>query len=55
MPTVVLVCKNLALSYGNFSRAFPSLVEAYKTADVIKIPLEVVRSIHQESEIFRQR
>lgn len=47
--------QNLALSYGNFSRAFPSLVEAYKTTDVIKIPLEIIRSIHQESEVFRQR
>lgn len=47
--------QNLALSYGNFSRAFPSLVEAYKTADVIKIPLEIIRSIHQESATFRQR
>ena len=47
--------QNLALSYGNFSRAFPSLVEAYKTTDVIKIPLEVVKLMHQESEIFRQR
>lgn len=47
--------QNLALSFGNVSRAFPSLVEAYKTADVVKIPLEVVRTIHQESEIFRQR
>lgn len=47
--------QNLALSYGNFSRAFPSLVEAYKTTDVIKIPLETIRLIHQESELFRQR
>ena len=47
--------QNLALSYGKFSRAFPSLVEAYKTTDVIKIPLEIIRSIHQESEVFRQR
>lgn len=47
--------QNLALSYGNFSRAFPSLVEAYKTTDVIKIPLETIRSLHQESETFRQR
>ncbi len=47
--------QNLALSYGNFSRAFPSLVEAYKTADVVKIPLETIRLIHQESEVFRQR
>ena len=47
--------QNLALSYGHFSRGFPSLVEAYKTTDVIKIPLETVRSLHQESEVFRQR
>jgi hypothetical protein len=47
--------QNLALSYGEFSRAFPSLVEAYKTTDVIKIPLETIRLIHQESAIFRQR
>lgn len=47
--------QNLALSYGNFSRAFPSLVEAYKTTNVIKIPLETIRLIHQESEVFRQR
>ncbi len=47
--------QNLALSYGNFSRAFPSLVEAYKTTDVIKIPLETIRLIHRESELFRQR
>lgn len=47
--------QNLALSFGNVSRAFPSLVEAYKTADVVKIPLEAVRVLHQESEIFRQR
>ena len=47
--------QNLALSYGHFSRGFPSLVEAYKTTDVIKIPLEIVRSLHQESEVFRQR
>ena len=47
--------QNLALSYGHFSRGFPSLVEAYKTTDVIKIPLETVRSLHQESKVFRQR
>ena len=47
--------QNLALSYGHFSRGFPSLVEAYKTTDVIKIPLETVRSLHRESEVFRQR
>lgn len=47
--------QNLALSYGYFSRAFPSLVEAYKTTDIFKIPLETIRAIHQESELFRHR
>lgn len=47
--------QNLALSYGKFSRAFPSLVEAYKTTDVVKIPLAAIRTLHLESEIFRQR
>ena len=47
--------RNMALSFGNVSRTFPSLVEAYKTADVVKIPLEAVKAIHQECEIFRQR
>ncbi len=47
--------QNLALSFGNVSRAFPSLVEAYKTADVIKIPLEIVRVLHEESAEFRDR
>ena len=47
--------RNLALSFGNVSRTFPSLVEAYKTADVVKIPLEIVKTIHQECEVFRQR
>jgi len=47
--------QNLALSYGNYSRAFSSLVEAYKTTDVVKIPLAAIRAIHQESELFRQR
>ena len=47
--------RNMALSFGNVSRTFPSLVEAYKTADVVKIPLEIIRTIHQECEVFRQR
>lgn len=47
--------RNMALSFGNVSRTFPSLVEAYKTADVIKIPLEIVKAIHQDCETFRQR
>jgi hypothetical protein len=47
--------QNLAFSFGKVSRSFPSLVEAYKTADVIKIPLEVIRTLHNESELFRTR
>lgn len=47
--------QNLALCYGNVSRAFPSLVEAYKTTDILRIPLRAVRSIYQESELFRHR
>lgn len=47
--------QNLAFSFGQVSRSFPSLVEAYKTADVIKIPLEVIRTLHNESEIFRTK
>lgn len=47
--------QNLALSFGRVSRAFPSLVEAYKTADVVKIPLSIVKAIYEESEVFRQR
>ena len=53
-PNSCFGMQNLALSYGNFSRAFPSLVEAYKTTDVIKIPLETIRLLHQESNTFRQ-
>ena len=47
--------QNLAFSFGEVSRSFPSLVEAYKTADVIKIPLDVVRTLHDKSELFRTR
>jgi hypothetical protein len=47
--------RNLAFSFGNGSRGFPSLVEAYKTADVIKIPADIIRVIYEESEVFRQK
>ncbi|MGV2828914.1 Crp/Fnr family transcriptional regulator [Myxosarcina sp. GI1(2024)] len=47
--------RNLPFSFGHVSRAFPSLVEAYKTADVVKIPLEVVEALHDRSEVFRAR
>ncbi|NER85028.1 MAG: Crp/Fnr family transcriptional regulator, partial [Leptolyngbya sp. SIO1D8] len=47
--------RSLALSYGQFVRGFPSLVEAYKTTDVVKIPVEVVADLYEESEAFRNR
>lgn len=47
--------RNLPFGYGQVARSFPSLVEAYKTTDVAKIPWEVVNTLHQESEIFRER
>jgi hypothetical protein len=47
--------RNLPLGYGRVSRAFPSLVEAYKTTDVLKIPLATVQALYEESETFRHR
>ncbi|MDB9527956.1 Crp/Fnr family transcriptional regulator [Oscillatoria sp. CS-180] len=47
--------RNLALGPAPVTRAFPSLVEAYKTTDVIKLPVEIVRELYAESEIFRDR
>ncbi len=47
--------QNLAFSYGLVSRGFPSLVEAYKTTDIIKVPLAMVEALYQSSEAFRQR
>lgn len=46
--------RSLPCSYGLVSHGFPSLVEAYKTADVIKIPLEAVEGFYQD-EVFRKR
>ncbi|MGB7417237.1 MAG: Crp/Fnr family transcriptional regulator [Thermosynechococcaceae cyanobacterium] len=40
---------------GLVYRGFPSLVEAYKTADVIKIPQAVIQRLYQESSVFQRR
>lgn len=42
--------RSLPFSYGLATRAFPSLVEAYKTTQVIKIPLESLQKLCQDSE-----
>ncbi|MBR8830008.1 MAG: hypothetical protein N5P05_003335 [Chroococcopsis gigantea SAG 12.99] len=47
--------RSLPFSYGLASRAFPCLVESYKTTHVIKIPLPVVEKVYAENEIFRER
>ncbi|MEM9008330.1 MAG: Crp/Fnr family transcriptional regulator [Cyanobacteria bacterium P01_F01_bin.86] len=47
--------RSLPVGCGLVSRAFPSLVEAYKTTDVVKIPVESIQALHDESEIFRDR
>ncbi len=47
--------RSLPFSYGLVSHGFPSLVEAYKTADVIKIPLEAVQGFYRDNEVFRRR
>ena len=47
--------RSLSVSYGQISHGFPSLVEAYKTTDVIKLPLELVQAIYNDNAIFRSR
>jgi hypothetical protein len=46
---------DLPFGYSLFSHAFPSLVEAYKTTDVVKLPLEAVQQLYQEHDEFRDR
>ena len=47
--------RSLPFSHGLASRAFPSLVEAYKTTHVVKVPLDTVQAIYETSEVFRDR
>lgn len=47
--------RNLPLSWGQACRAFPSLVEAYKTTTVVKIPLPHIRLLYEDSTVFRER
>ncbi len=47
--------RSLPIAYGQAGRAFPSLVEAYKTTDVVKIPAHLVQTLYEDSDRFRQR
>ncbi len=46
---------SLGLGYGQVCHGFPSLVEAYKTTDVVKIPQATVQALHQSSPEFQSR
>lgn len=46
---------NLSFSYGLAARAFPCLVESYKTTHVVKIPLVAIERLYENSEVFRDR
>ena len=54
-PGSCLGMKSLPFSYGLASQAFPCLVEAYKTTHTIKIPLEAIKRLWEESSIFQER
>jgi hypothetical protein len=47
--------RSLPFSYALATKSFPSLVEAYKTTHVVKIPLQIIQTLYKESEIFRTR
>jgi hypothetical protein len=47
--------RNLSVGFGSVVRAFPSLVEAYKTTDVIKVPVVAVQALYDQNDTFRQR
>jgi hypothetical protein len=46
---------SLPIGFGKISLGFPSSVEAYKTTDVVKIPLEAVQRLYETQEHFRDR
>jgi hypothetical protein len=46
---------SLPFSYGLGAKSFPSLVEAYKTTYITKIPLDTLAKIYDRFEIVRQR
>jgi hypothetical protein len=46
---------SLPIGFGAISPGFPSLVESYKTTDVLKVPTEMVRSLYAQLGEFRDR
>lgn len=47
--------RNLPVGFGQVCRAFPSLVEAYKTTDVLKVPVSSIEAMHANNSAFRER
>lgn len=47
--------RSLPFSFGHASRAFPSPVEAYKTAHVVKLPLATLEKLYANSPVVRDR
>ncbi len=47
--------RNLAFGFGQVARTFPSQVEAYKTTDVLKVPVDVIQALYQDHHGFRER
>lgn len=47
--------RSLPIGYGLVGRAFPSQVEAYKTTNVVKIPVELVQKLYADNGTFRDR
>ncbi len=46
---------NLDFSFGKVYRGFPSLVEAYKTTDVVRIPQSIIQTLLQNVPEFQVR
>ncbi|MBF2035011.1 MAG: Crp/Fnr family transcriptional regulator [Leptolyngbyaceae cyanobacterium T60_A2020_046] len=47
--------RSLPFDFGRVCRAFPSLVEAYKTTDVVKISLSALKTLHEASSAIQDR
>jgi hypothetical protein len=46
---------SLPLGFGPVSYGFPSLLEAYKTTDVLKVPVQAIQQLYESHEGFRDR
>ncbi len=47
--------ESLALGLGMINPGFPSLIEAYKTTDVIKVPVAAIQTLYENYPAFRDR